>query len=654
MSFMRIFASITVLLLTSPVGALGLGDLSTDTSLGENFAARIEIVGDDIADLDDLRVGLASIEDFQQAGIAFHSSLSELSFHTHQDGAGSYVEVTSARPILEPYLNLLVELQWGGIQLFREYALLIDPPNRRDDRIEIANNDERGDIDVSGRMENTRELFSGGTNYAYGPVRTTDTLWSISEKLVPSGATTVNQMMLALLGANPNSFGYGNVNFLRKGAYLRMPSESELRRYDSSQAREIVLRHHATWKGIVSKRTSEISHTLETVSMVQPDRLEVVVPVDTDLAEEELEDNTAAQSQLMREEIDIRSQQNDELLGKLEEAEGIISLLQKQVRMQDEQLMLLQARLSKLERAPSASSGSETTSEQSNRRRPASLQNEVDERPVINFVPGSRELLVILVLLCVSLITVFFVVKRNQRKQQKLEDDQGDAELVPVKDNDSNSENHKQEMTTLERSDSATNSRPEDDKPLLQESFESSLLEEINIHLAYEEFDKAESLVQAAIDANPDVHHYKLLLLRVHSAAENQAAFRESVRDIFVTVGTDDPIREEANAIWETVFPEQSLASYLEEQLQADDVNSFSENEAPIKRQPDDLSSQVANEEEKQVVDFDGSDLGNNLNLARAYIELGDNEAARKLLEQTIKDGNEQQRDEARALLENL
>ena len=88
--------------------------------------------------------------------------------------------------------------------------------------------------------------------------------------------------------------------------------------------------------------------------------------------------------------------------------------------------------------------------------------------------------------------------------------------------------------------------------------------------------------------------------------------------------------------------------------MQADDVNSSSENEAPIKRQPDDLSSQVSNEEEKQVVDFDGSDLGNNLNLARAYIELGDNEAARKLLEQNIKDGNEQQRDEARALLENL
>lgn len=40
----------------------------------------------------------------------------------------SIVKVTSFRPINEPFLDFLVELNWPAGRLVREYTFLLDPP----------------------------------------------------------------------------------------------------------------------------------------------------------------------------------------------------------------------------------------------------------------------------------------------------------------------------------------------------------------------------------------------------------------------------------------------------------------------------------------------------------------------------------------------
>ena len=69
----------------------------------------------------------------------------------------------------------------------------------------------------------------------YGPVRSTDTLWTIAEKYTRS-PVTVQQTMVALYHLNPRSFVRGNINNLQRGAQLRIPTDSQARQRSAAEA----------------------------------------------------------------------------------------------------------------------------------------------------------------------------------------------------------------------------------------------------------------------------------------------------------------------------------------------------------------------------------------------------------------------------------
>src|SRR5690606_4957584 len=62
----------------------------------------------------------------------------------------------------------------------------------------------------------------------YGPVEAGQTLSAIAPAARPDAGVNVNQMMLALLKSNPDAFYKDNVNALKRGAILRIPSASEI------------------------------------------------------------------------------------------------------------------------------------------------------------------------------------------------------------------------------------------------------------------------------------------------------------------------------------------------------------------------------------------------------------------------------------------
>ncbi|MFP2768183.1 FimV/HubP family polar landmark protein [Oceanisphaera sp. KMM 10153] len=62
----------------------------------------------------------------------------------------------------------------------------------------------------------------------YGPVQSTDTLWAIAARHTRA-PVTVQQTMVALYHLNPQAFVRGNINYLQRGARLRLPTESQAR-----------------------------------------------------------------------------------------------------------------------------------------------------------------------------------------------------------------------------------------------------------------------------------------------------------------------------------------------------------------------------------------------------------------------------------------
>ncbi|MFT5889507.1 MAG: pilus assembly protein FimV, partial [Zhongshania sp.] len=76
-----------------------------------------------------------------------------------------------------------------------------------------------------------------------------DTMWQIAAKLRPSTFVTTQQTMLALLKKNPQAFVDGNVNQVKSGYVLRLPSEAEVKQLNQKQAVEEIRAQDRQWRG---------------------------------------------------------------------------------------------------------------------------------------------------------------------------------------------------------------------------------------------------------------------------------------------------------------------------------------------------------------------------------------------------------------------
>jgi len=109
--------------------AAGLGRLNVQSALGQPLRAEVEVpsVGQDEAAT--LQVRLAPQSAFRQANLEFNPALTQLRFDLESRGDGTYiVHVSSAQPVNEPFLDLLLELTWSTGRVLREYTVLLDPP----------------------------------------------------------------------------------------------------------------------------------------------------------------------------------------------------------------------------------------------------------------------------------------------------------------------------------------------------------------------------------------------------------------------------------------------------------------------------------------------------------------------------------------------
>src|SRR5690242_7410737 len=118
--------------------AAGLGRLTVLSTLGEPLAAEIEIVSLAPGEDEGLAARLGGADLFAQAGIDVNPALNTVRITIERRDKRPYLRVTTRDPINEPFLDLLLELQWPSGRLVREYTFLLDPPEYRSRRQAIA------------------------------------------------------------------------------------------------------------------------------------------------------------------------------------------------------------------------------------------------------------------------------------------------------------------------------------------------------------------------------------------------------------------------------------------------------------------------------------------------------------------------------------
>lgn len=397
---MYALALCTVGLLPAPRAAfaLELGAIEARSLLYEPLNARIALHDAGSGDRRGLTVTLGTPAQFELAGVAREDVLKLLRFDVVEESdGGAHVRVWTGEPIIEPSLTFLVSAEWARGRTIRGYHLTL----------------EAGAAGVASPLAEAPAPTSGGTGASsverepappatgeqsetggttYGPVRRSETLWSIASRVRPDTSISVQRMMLALLEANPGAFAFGNINALNAGTTLRVPTLDELGPTDQAAAVAEVQRQHSAWERRGAGRQSTPAPSTEAPSPGDAEpkpggRIELVAP-ESEPAEAAPDEHAATEAlrtelALATEEADAGRRQSDELKLRLAEAEFHIKELSRLVELKNEEIAALQAKLRALGTAEPGPAAGPTEAE----RVPAPAEDEPGPAPTAEQEP---------------------------------------------------------------------------------------------------------------------------------------------------------------------------------------------------------------------------------------------------------------------------
>lgn len=276
------------LLLPAQAYALGVGKLTVNSALDEPLNASIELSSATVTELKTLQARLAVRGVFQQAGIEYTDSLAQIEFTIDQNPAGtSYIRLTTEQPFRDPFMHFVLEVTWGGGQMYREYTALLDPPSfapgptaqisapvidKRPAPQPKAVSSTSPDAPPPIRAPETTATKPLPTPTESAPsklgpstsgpgdivpvavgddvysVQRGDVLWTISERFQEGTANSVQQVMMAIFHANPQAFIKNNINYLKAGQTLRIPSEDTVAQRSNAEARSEMSAQMQQWE----------------------------------------------------------------------------------------------------------------------------------------------------------------------------------------------------------------------------------------------------------------------------------------------------------------------------------------------------------------------------------------------------------------------
>ncbi|MHB1084631.1 MAG: FimV/HubP family polar landmark protein [Thiobacillus sp.] len=266
--------------------AAGLGKLSITSALGQPLAAEIELFAADKAELDSLSAILASEQAFRDARVEFAPVLSSLRFSVEKRPNGAAVlKVTSSRPVTDPFIDMLVELNWPSGRLVREYTMLLDPPGMAvpqtvapmaavvPAQASAAKPAPAPVVAAQAKATQTPDAPKApAASKAPAPkpapaapnslqVKRGDTLSGIAARVRPAGVS-LEQTLLGLYRENAQAFE-GNMNRLKAGKTLKVPSAESVAAIPQQEAvREIKLQA-ADWRAYRQKLAGAVSEAPE-------------------------------------------------------------------------------------------------------------------------------------------------------------------------------------------------------------------------------------------------------------------------------------------------------------------------------------------------------------------------------------------------------
>lgn len=728
--------------------ALGLGEISLDSYLNEPLKAQVDLLNIGGLHEDQIRIRLATSEDFKRMGVDRAYFLTSISFDVEIDDNGrARIIISSEDPVLEPYLDFILEARWPSGRLLREYTVLVDPPvfDTTTPVVSASSRVAQVDGEPEPAKKNSSLASSSGTRVdirdsdlapgqmpsrafnattAPAPVPGTrymihrdDTLWRIASNARPGGAS-VHQTMLDIQRLNPDAFIDGNINKIKAGYIIYLPNEGEISSGDASQALAEVRSQNQAWR---EGRASEPDYGSGPSLRISAE------PDDAAAAEPAPAAEVAANAAAL-EDAEKAGLERAELEERLASMEQQVETLQRIVTLKDDQIAALQGVLADNQvESGAALPGAEALELDSLVGEAEEAAGGVDEAVAVDAGPGGEEpavevetvtvseqpapvtaapepastaseasgesqgffsnLWFVIGAIVLALLGILYIRRRGQG-DESVEDEPAqsrevfaDVELKeqalqvdePAKDPLRAAE---EELAPEAPAATPTNrgyGQRKHDEYASDEG--SDALAEAEIYIAYGRYPQAIELLRNALGSDPDNAAYRLKLLQLYMETGNrpdamqQFAELESIGDAGriaagreALAGGQKPAHREDFAT-EGKHAEDGLLADLDDSLESDFSDLEIEDAGPgialddeldLSADFDDAETTVEPDEEDLLIAAESNGLSTKLDLARAYMDMGDEDGARQILEEVAAEGNEELQAEAQALLERI
>ncbi len=793
----------TALLVGAPAGwPLGLGDIELESSLNEKLEAEIELL--DAAGLQptEVLVSLASAEDFERVGVERFFFLTDLRFEVTYDADGvGNIKVTSTQPVTEPYLNFLVEVLWPNGRLLKEYTLLLDPPTFSPapaptvsaparssasesgvGRVERQATVSRGtQVQMPSRPRSTEPspLDEGIVDGEYRMTDRRDTLWSIASRTRPSNRVSVQQTMLAIQRLNQEAFLHGNINLLKAGYSLRLPSEAQALEVSTTEANQQVALQTEDWRALQRGEQPRRQAERRVAGAEQPEPT-LQSPVDATPAGEPRVIPAAAQGGELKivaavgdgvaggtaadadldaalEERDRLGREVDALTEALDRekelASNQISVKDRQLEVKDQQIAELQAQVQRLreemERAQAAAVN------QSQNQNASSETRAWWQSPYV---------LIVALGIVVLLLVYALIAARRRRAEEEdeffadtvAEPEPAPAAAAPAAGAGAAAAATIPDLDAEVDDDADAEPRamdPDDDAVGALDSETGDVIGEADIYIAYGRYPQAISLLLGVLDEDPERNDVRLKLLELYAETRDRTAFDAHLAELVErcddeealltarelaqqfaagadgvdgadaapepaaqsleeapVADADDSVLDSRDASGELALEAMPAAGESAEdteltalangaddfELELDEIVTeateprsddalggdlgfeFDPDAEPSEAQLDEAPQEaatvaLASEEidldldldldldeaeplADEAFDFDdeGDTASTKLDLARAYIDMGDQDGARDILNEVLTEGNSEQQQRAQAMLEEI
>ena len=254
--------------------AAGLGKVTVFSALGQPLRAEVELSATR-EELSGMRAQLASPDAFKQAGLDYAATLMSIKFVIDKRANGqSIIRLSSDKPINDPFVDMLLELNWPAGRLVREYTFLLDPPEvvakvaapvaspvtkpvpaakPVAEKRATSSSEEKIPAKPEAAKPRAPEeakqpVESAGTR----EVKRGDTLSKIASAVKQEGVS-LDQMLVGLFRANQDAFDGGNMNRLKAGKILSLPEKPALEAMPDGEARKIVVAQSSDWNAYRQK-----------------------------------------------------------------------------------------------------------------------------------------------------------------------------------------------------------------------------------------------------------------------------------------------------------------------------------------------------------------------------------------------------------------